>query len=287
MKLNKARTLRIIKAALKEDIGPGDITTASTVPKLRSVKASIVANEDFLMCGMEIAEWVLNAIDYSVRFKPQVADGELVREGKEVAFIEGPARPILAAERTMLNFICFLSGVATGVRGFVDKVKDYKADIYDTRKTYPLLRYLEKYAVTVGGGKNHRFGLWDQVLVKENHIRTSNISGKKDFLAQIRKQVTKNVKVEIEVENLEEFKSIVVEKPDIIMLDNMSALNAKKAVEIRNSISGKSKKPVLEISGGITLENVESYAKTGAERISLGEITDSVRSVDMSLEIIA
>jgi len=287
MKLDKARTLRIIKAALKEDIGPGDITTASTVPKFASVEASLVANEDFLMCGMEIAEWVLNAIDYSVRFKPQVANGELVREGKEVAFIEGPARSILAAERTMLNFICFLSGVATGVRGFVDKVKHYKADIYDTRKTYPLLRYLEKYAVRVAGGKNHRFGLWDQVLVKENHIRASNISGKKDFVAQIRKQVTKNVKVEIEVENLEEFKSIVVEKPDIIMLDNMSVENAKAAVEIRNSLSGKAKKPVLEISGGITLENVEDYAKTGVERISLGGITDSVRSVDISLEIIA
>ena len=286
MKLNKARTLRIIKAALKEDIGPGDITTASTVPKLRSVKASIVANEDFLMCGMEIAEWVLNAIDYSVRFKPQVADGELVREGKEVAFIEGPARPILAAERTMLNFICFLSGIATRVRGFVDKVEPYKADIYDTRKTFPLLRYLEKYAVEVGGGKNHRLGLWDQVLVKENHIRASNISGKKDFVAEIRKKITKNVKVEIEVESLEEFKSIVVEKPDIIMLDNMSLENVKKAVEIRNSLSKKSKKPILEVSGGVTMENVEDYAKTGVERISLGSITDSVESVDMSLEII-
>ena len=286
MRLDKARTLRIIKAALKEDIGLGDITTASTVPKLASVKAAIIANEDFVMCGTLVAEWVLNAIDYSVRFKPQVAEGELVREGKEVAFIEGHARSILAAERTVLNFICFLSGITTRVRSFVDKVEHYKADIYDTRKTFPLLRYLEKYAVTIGGGKNHRLGLWDQVLVKENHIRASNISGKKDFVAEIRKNITKNVKVEVEVESLEEFKSIVAEKPDIIMLDNMSVLNAKKAVEIRNSLSRKPKKPVLEVSGGVTMENVEDYAKTGVERISLGSITDSVESVDMSLEIV-
>jgi len=285
MKLDKKRTTKIIKAALKEDIGIGDITTTSTVPKLESVKASIVTNEDCIICGISVAEWIINALDYSVRFKPQVEDGQKVYKGKEIIFLEGHARAILSAERTMLNFLSFLSGIATKTSGFVEKTKPLNVKIYDTRKTFPLLRYLEKYAVTVGGGYNHRLGLWDQVLVKENHIKIAKMDPKKSLVKDLRAKVTKNVKIEVEVENLDQFKIMLGQKPDIIMLDNMTAEIVKKAVELKKKVTSK-EKPILEVSGGITMDNVEEYAKCGVDRISIGSLTDSVESVDMSLEII-
>jgi nicotinate-nucleotide pyrophosphorylase (carboxylating) len=284
--LDKARTLKIINAALKEDIGAGDITTMNTVRKLESVKASIVANEDCVLCGIDVAEWAINAIDYSVRFKPQVKDGERAYEGKEVAFLEGHARGILSAERTMLNFLCFLSGVATRVSKFAEKAGKYGVKIYDTRKTFPLLRYLEKYAVVTGGGHNHRAGLWDQALVKENHIKAGKLHAKKNFISELRKKVTRNIKIEVEVENPEQFKLALAGCPDIIMLDNMPVADVKSAVELRNAMKTAGGKPLLEASGGITLDNVEDYAKTGIDRISVGSLTDSVESVDMSLTII-
>ncbi|MBL7156676.1 MAG: carboxylating nicotinate-nucleotide diphosphorylase [Candidatus Omnitrophica bacterium] len=284
MKLDKKRTLKIIKAALKEDIGIGDITTANTIPKLESIKASIVVHEDCVLCGIDIAEWIINTIDYSVRFKPQCEEGQHVYEGKEIVFLEGHARAMLSAERTILNFLCFLSGIATKVNKYVEKTKKYGIEIYDTRKSFPLLRYLEKYAVEVGGGHNHRFGLWDQVLVKDNHIKVAKMEGKKDFIGDIRKKITKNIKIEIEVENLEQFKAALGGQPDIIMLDNMSAKDVKEAAGLRKKIAS-TEKPLLEVSGGIDLDNIEEYAKTGADRISIGSLTDAVESVDMSLEI--
>ncbi|NQU95240.1 MAG: carboxylating nicotinate-nucleotide diphosphorylase [Candidatus Omnitrophica bacterium] len=285
MKLDKIRTKRIIKAALKEDIGLGDVTTMNTVHKLESVKAAIVANEDFILCGMDVAEWAINTIDYSVRFKPQVEDGQRVYEGKEIVFLEGHARAILSAERTILNFLCFLSGIATNVKRFAEVAKKYGVKIYDTRKTFPLLRYLEKYAVTVGGGYNHRFGLWDQALIKDNHIKAGNLSARKNLISDIRKKVTKNIKIEIEVETLEEFGAALAGRPEIIMLDNMTPGDIKEAIKLRNKIAS-AKRPLLEASGGINIENVEEYAKTGIDRISIGSLTDSVESVDMSLEIV-
>jgi len=285
MKLDKKRTLRIIKASLKEDIGAGDITTVNTVPKLDSIKASIVTNEDCIICGVDIAEWIINTIDFSVRFKPQCEDGQRVYEGKEVLFLEGHAQAILSAERTMLNFLSFLSGIATKVNRYAEKVKKYNVEIYDTRKTLPLLRYLEKYAVSIGGGHNHRLGLWDQVLVKENHIKVAKIREYKNLINKIRKNITKNIKIEIEVENLEQFKAVLKENPDIIMLDNMNTEDVKKAVLLKEKTASK-QKPILEASGGIDLDNVEEYAKTGIDRISIGSITDSLESVDMSLNII-
>ena len=285
MKLDKKRTTKIIKAALKEDIGIGDITTMSTIPKLESIKASIVTNEDCVICGMNVAEWTINAVDYSVRFKPQVENGQKAYKGKEIVFLEGHAKAILSAERTMLNFLSFLSGIATKTRGFLEKIKSYDTKIYDTRKTFPLLRYLEKYAVTVGGGHNHRLGLWDQVLVKENHMKIAKMDGKKSSVKILRAKVTKNIKIEVEVENLDQFKIMLGQKPDIIMLDNMTTNDVKKAVELKKKITSK-EKPILEVSGGITIDNVEEYAKTGVDRISIGALTDSVESVDMSLEII-
>jgi len=284
MKLDKARTTRIIKAALKEDIGSGDVTTSSVIGKFESVKASIVTNEDCLLCGVDVAEWVINTVDYSVRFKPQASDGQRVYKGKEIAFLEGHAVSILSAERTMLNFLCLMSGIATKVKEFAERVKDYKAKIYDTRKTFPLLRYLEKYAVVTGGGKNHRLGLWDQVLVKDNHLKIAGLKKSGNLVKAIRNKVTRNVKIEIEVDKLEQFRKVLAQRPDIIMLDNMSAAEVKKAVTLKNK-SAYEPKPLLEVSGGINLNNAEEYARTGIDRISVGTLTDSVESVDMSLEV--
>ncbi len=283
MKLDKARTLKIIKAALKEDIGHGDVTTTHAVGKVESIRASIVTNEDCVLCGMDIAEWTINILDYSVRFKPQANDGQAVYAGKEIAFLEGHARAILTAERTMLNFLCFLSSIATKTKKFVEKTAKYNVKIYDTRKTFPLLRYLEKYAVRTGGGHNHRLGLWDQALIKENHIKAGKLYKEKNFVKSFRSKITKNIGIEVEVENLDQFKAMLGAKPDIILLDNMNSNEVKKAVELRNRLYGR--KPLLEASGGINLDNIEEYAKTGVDRISVGSLTDSVDSVDMSLEI--
>jgi len=284
MKLDKRRTLNIIRAALKEDIGAGDVTTVAAVGRLESIKAAVLVNEDCIFCGMDVAEWIVNAVDCSVRFKPQVEDGQPVYKGKEIVFLEGHARAILSTERTIINFLCLLSGIATKTNKFAEKAKKYGVEIYDTRKTFPLLRYLEKYAVRTGGGRNHRLGLWDQVLVKENHMIAAGIDAEKNFIPDLRKRVTKNLKIEVEVENLKQFKSVLKQRPDIIMLDNMSVEDAKKARLLRDEIKS-AEKPLLEVSGGISLDNVEEYAKTGVDRISIGSLTDSVESVDMSLEI--
>ena len=284
VKLDKKRTLRIIKAALEEDIGPADVTTTNIVGKTESVKAAIIVKESCIICGVDMAEWLVNTLDCSVRFKPQINDGERISPGKEIIFLEGHAWAILSAERTMLNFLSFLSGIATRTRGFVEKCEKYGVRIYDTRKTLPLLRYLEKYAVTVGGGKNHRFGLWDQALVKDNHLKITGRAGQKDIVEQLKAKLMKNIKLEIEVDNLEQFKSVLAQGPDIIMLDNMSPEEVKQAVKLRNKAKS-GKQTLLEVSGGIIIDSVELYARTGVDRISVGSLTDSVESVDMSLEI--
>lgn len=284
MQLDKERVLPIIKAALKEDIGRGDITTQAIVSKTSTSKASIITKEDAVICGLEIAEWTMAQIDYSVRFKPNCKDGTFVGGGKEIAFIEGHTASILRAERTMLNFLTFLSGISTKTKQFVDIAKPYGVKILDTRKTIPLLRYLEKYAVFTGGGTNHRMGLYDQVLIKDNHIAAMSQADKTigKSVSEARKNNIKGTVVEIEATTLEEFNEAVSAKPDIIMLDNMSVREVKACVEIRRLARTK---PLLEVSGGITLETVEEYARTKVDMISVGSLTSSVKAIDMSLEI--
>ncbi|MFH1791415.1 MAG: nicotinate-nucleotide diphosphorylase (carboxylating), partial [Candidatus Omnitrophota bacterium] len=166
IELDKNRVKKIIRAALKEDLGRGDITTNFIIPKLESVNGVIFANEECVLCGISIAEWIFSEMDFSVRFKPQAEDGEALHPGQEAAFVEGHARAILTAERVALNFLSFLSGIATETRKYVDKAGDRACRVLDTRKTFPLLRYLEKYAVQVGGGHNHRMDLGEMVMVK-------------------------------------------------------------------------------------------------------------------------
>lgn len=291
MELEKSRVLPIIKAALKEDIGSGDITTAALVDKFLGSRASITTKEDCVVCGLQIAEWAMAQIDYSVRFKPNCKDGDFVGKGKEIVYLEGRVNAILRAERTMLNFLEFLSGIATKTKAFVDKAKPYGVKVMDTRKTYPLLRYLEKYAVSVGGGANHRMGLYGQVLIKDNHIRVHSsqliVNSKKislkDLVELAKKKNIKGTVVEIETANPAEFEDALQGRPDIIMLDNMSPEDVKACVEIRRMSKIKA---LLEVSGGISLDNIEQYAKTGVDMVSVGSLTHSVKSIDMSLEIV-
>lgn len=288
--LDKARVQAILRAALKEDIGKGDITTLATVHKLASIRAGIVTRDSGIVCGLPVVEMILNMMDYSVRVKPTVSEGDSVSEDKEIVFIEGRARPILMSERTMLNFLGHLSGIATSTNRFVEKVKKYNVKIMDTRKTTPLLRYLEKYAVSVGGGHNHRMGLWDQVLIKDNHIKVikcaSGLSPDKmpslnSIIENAKRKKQKNILLEVEVTNLKEFEQALQAGPDIIMLDNMDIDDVKKTVELRGRGG-----PELEVSGGITFDNVEEYAACGVERISVGSLTKDMKSFDMSLEIV-
>lgn len=291
MRLDKDRVLPIIKAALKEDIGKGDITSAVLVDKFLSSRASVITREDCVVCGLQVAEWLMAEIDYSVRFKPNCNEGDFVGQDKEVAFLEGHTGAILRAERTMLNFLEFLSGIATKTKAYVDKARPYGVKIMDTRKTYPLLRYLEKYAVSVGGGANHRMGLYDQVLIKDNHIKSYSVQRTaysekqtlKELVEKARKKNLKGAVVEIEVTNPAEFEDALQGKPDIIMLDNMGVKDILACVEIRRMSKTKA---LLEVSGGINLETVEEYAKTGIDMISVGALTHSVKSIDMSLEIV-
>jgi len=290
MQLDKERVLPIIKAALKEDIGKGDITTQALIDTFASSGSTIVTRQDCVVCGLEIAEWVMSQIDYSVRFKPNCKDGVFVGAGKELAFIEGHTASILRAERTMLNFLTLLSGIATVTRAFAEKTKPYGVKIMDTRKTVPLLRYLEKYAVFTGGGTNHRMGLYDQVLIKDNHIqyRRDQLKGRRDGLLkglveEARKKNQKGTVIEIEVTTPEEFSDALAGKPDIIMLDNMSPKEIRICCEVRKL---SRQKPLLEVSGGITLDTVETYAKTGVDMISSGSLTSSLRPIDMSLEFL-
>ncbi|MFC1590700.1 carboxylating nicotinate-nucleotide diphosphorylase [Candidatus Omnitrophota bacterium] len=285
MDLDKERVMSIIKAALKEDIGKGDITTSSVIKKYSSSSAAIVTREDCVACGLLVAEWLIGALDYSVRFKPMCKDGAFVGAGGEFAMLDGNTASILRAERTMLNFLSLLSGIAAKTSKFVEIAKPFGVRIMDTRKTFPLLRYLEKYAVSVGGGHNHRMGLYDQVLIKDNHIKVTckqlPVSG---IIESARKKNPKGTVVEIEAGSIEEFREALSAGPDIIMLDNMRIADIKACVELRRK--SERAKPMLEASGGVNLENVKDYARTGVEMISIGGLTSAVKSIDLSLEIV-
>ena len=286
MQLNRDRVIKIIRSAVAEDVGRDDITTSSVIDRRTSASAIIISKEGCVVCGVDIARWTISQLDDSIRFKPNCKDGDSIAAGKEIAFLEGRAAGVLKAERTTLNFLSFLSGIATMTKRFVDEAGPYGVRITDTRKTLPNLRYLEKYAVSVGGGYNHRMGLYDQVLIKDNHISVRRKGGSEGIGELVELARRKNIKgavIEIEVSNLEEFNAAIAAHPDIIMLDNMRIADIKACVEIKRFSKHK---PLLEASGGITLENVEEYAKCKVDMISIGSLTSSIKSVDMSLEII-
>lgn len=289
MSCNKGMQIReIIEQFLKEDIGRNDITTALVIPKDKLAKAVLLAKESFVVCGLDVARLVFIAMDKRAKFKPKVYEGQYVRKDEIIAFVEGKAASILTAERTALNFLSFLSGVATRTRKYVNAVKPYKAKIVDTRKTIPGLRELQKYAVKVGGGYNHRMKLDEMVLIKDNHIKVTRAPEPQSpsLIKEIRGKIPKGMKIEIEVENLKQFKEALKEKPDIIMLDNMKIGQIRKAVSIKLQTPNSQLHTLLEASGGITLENVRKFAASGVDMISIGALTHSVNSVDISLEFL-
>ena len=279
---NKANFKNLLSEALKEDAGKGDLTSRLLIPKDKKIKASIVLKERAVIAGMPIAKEIFRIKDKAIKFQSRCADCSLQKKGKIIAVVQGNARSILCAERTALNFLTHLSGIATLTRRFVEKVKPYRVKIMDTRKTIPGLRGPEKYAVACGGGHNHRFGLWDAVLIKDNHLAVRPLKNNWRVIKFLRGSVCGAVKIEIEVKDLMEFQYAIQAKPDIIMLDNMGIRELKEAVKIRNSLA---KKILIEASGGVNMKTVKKIAATGVDMISIGCLTNSAPAVDMSLEV--
>ncbi len=269
----------LIDLALKEDIGPGDATTNSLIPPGCSAAGLLVAKEEGVVAGLPVAEAVFRRLDPAVNFSFQVQEGEQVTNAQVLARVEGNARALLTGERVALNFLQRLSGIATHVHRLVRLLAGSKAKIVDTRKTTPGLRLLEKYAVRVGGGNNHRFGLYDAVLIKDNHLKITG--GIKRAIQQVRSRIPPTMKIEVEVENLAGVEEAIAAGADIIMLDNMDLLAMREAV---NFVAGRA---LLEASGGITEKNILAVAQTGVDFISVGALTHSVRALDLSLEIIS
>ncbi len=269
---------KMIIIALAEDIGSGDITSETLVPEEEYLKAEFIAREHGVICGMRVIEDVYTALVEDVEVDILLDDGFKVMPGDVIARIDGPARAILAGERVILNIICHLSGVATVANEFSLRLESTDCDILDTRKTMPGLRMAEKYAVYTGGGGNHRIGLWDMILIKENHIEAAG--GIKEALDSVYEKGLPDVPVEIEVKDTEELKIALQYPLDRIMLDNFEVANIAKALEIREEME---KLIPFEVSGGITLDNCREYAATGVEFISSGSLTHSVKALDISL----
>jgi len=264
----------LVRAALAEDIGAGDITTESVIPAEARAEASIIAKEPCIVAGLPLAEAVFTEL--GARLTPVVAEGERAENGQRVCSITGSARAILTGERTALNFLQRLSGIATLTREFVEAVAGTKVKILDTRKTTPTLRALEKYAVAVGGGQNHRLGLFDAVMIKDNHRAILSRLG--DAVDNARRLYSK-APVIIEADTCEQVEEALAAGADHILLDNMSLDELREAVAL---IAGRAK---TEASGGVRLANVADIAATGVDYISVGALTHSARAVDFSLEI--
>ena len=269
---------KIIEQTLLEDIGTGDITTESIIPSNLKAKGIIKTSEEGVVAGLDMVFLVFKKLDSEICFQPKIKDGNKILPGEILGEITGPARTILKGERVALNFLQRMSGIATITSKFYHEVKDLPVRIIDTRKTTPGLRILEKYAVRMGGGHNHRFGLYDAVLIKDNHIAVAG--GIKSAVNSVRKQISHTVKIEVEVENLSQLQEVLKVQVNIIMLDNMDLESMKEAVKM---FKGKA---LIEASGGITLEKVREIAQTGVDLISVGALTHSVKSLDISMEII-
>ena len=277
----QAQIEQIIDVALGEDLGRGDRTTELVIPPNMGGTAAIIAKEPAVICGGEVARIAFMKVDQTLQVKVNIADGQKAKAGDPVILVTGRVASILKTERVALNFMSHLSGVATATAHYVEKVKGLDVKISDTRKTLPGLRLLEKYAVYAAGGQNHRPDLASGILIKDNHLVALAARGVSipEAIAKA-KAGAKGMKVEIEVQNLEQLQQAIPGKPDIIMLDNMPVDEMKKAVKmVPTSIS-------LEASGGITLENVRAVAETGVDVISIGAITHSAKAIDFSLAFI-
>ncbi|MCE5212804.1 MAG: carboxylating nicotinate-nucleotide diphosphorylase [Deltaproteobacteria bacterium] len=269
--------LRIIQNALTEDIGTGDITTEATVSGRKKGRALAIAKDEFIIAGIDVFEATFKVLDKKIKVKKLVHDGCRVKKGTVIAEVSGSLACILKAERVSLNLFQRMCGIATQTARYVKAVQGTKAKILDTRKTAPGLRVLDKMAVRQGGGCNHRIGLYDGILIKDNHIEAAG-SITAAVKAQ-RKNISRAMKIEVETENLKEVKEALSCGVDIIMLDNMNVPMMKKAVEM---VAGRA---LLEASGNVSLQNIAGIAAIGVDFISVGELTHSVRAADISLKI--
>ena len=268
-----------VRAALAEDLGrAGDITTQATIPADAKARAVIAAREAGVVAGLPLAAAAFRLVDPAVRFAPALADGARVSAGEVIARIEGPARAILGAERVALNYLGRLSGVASLTARHAQAIAHTKARVCDTRKTTPLLRAFEKYAVRCGGGGNHRFGLDDAVLIKDNHIAVAG--GVAAALRAAKAHVGHLVKIEIEVDTLGQLREALAEGADAVLLDNMTPAQLREAVAL---VAGRMP---CEASGGVTLETIAAIAETGVDLISVGALTHSAKVLDLGLDVV-
>lgn len=268
----------LLKHGLEEDIGHGDITTSLLVPDEDESRALYIAKGNFVLAGFPFAKEVFKLIDpTSTLFDIFYSEGARVRKGDVLAEISGKTKVLLAGERVSLNILQRLSGIATATSRFVDAIRGTKAKIFDTRKTMPCHRFMDKYAVRMGGGMNHRFGLFDGILIKDNHIEAVGSMKEAITLAKAGRHLAK---IEVEVENLKDLKDAIEAGSDIVMLDNMSINDMKKAVTIAKG------RVIIEASGNVTLKNVRKIAETGVDMISIGALTHSVAAADISMKIV-
>lgn len=292
MKLNQ-EIRHIVAVALQEDQTGQDVTGRFLLDRKQIVQAEIIAKEKGILCGTEIAKYIFRKLDPECEVRLHARDGNKVGPLKKIMTVKGKAFKILSAERTALNFLQHLSGIATLTGKFVDTIKGTEAKIYDTRKTIPGLRILQKYAVRCGGGQNHRMNLSEMVMVKDNHLRLLRNRSLKDEVRRMKKE--KKIQVELEAQSLQEVKLAIDSGVDIIMLDNMSISQLKKAIRFIRTYHPASqadglpltayRSPLIEVSGGVTLKNVRQIARLGVDRISVGAITHSVPAIDISMEI--
>ncbi len=265
---------QLIKGALREDIGSGDVTTKLLISEKQKATAHIIANGTGILAGIKICGMTFKTLDRRIQFEPFYRDSSRFRRGAILARVAGPARSILTAERTALNFLCHLSGIATLTAKFASRIKGTRAVILDTRKTTPGWRQLEKYAVRCGGGKNHRMGLYDMVLIKDNHLMlTGSVQEALNRIKETR------LPVMIEVKTIDQLREALTAGAKRIMLDNMTVPQLRRAVQIT---AGRAK---LEASGGISLKNVQPIARSGVDYISIGELTHSAPAADISLDV--
>lgn len=271
---------QVVAAALAEDIGPGDATTLATVPEGAQARGMMIAREPLVAAGLDLAEAAFRELSSRVQITRTAQDGQRVAEGKPLLSITGPAGALLGAERVALNFVQRLSGVATLTAQFVEAIQGTHAQILDTRKTTPGWRRLEKYAVTCGGGRNHRIGLFDMVLIKDNHLAVLNDESPNPVAAAVHRARSRypQLKVEVEADTLEQVEQAVAAGADIVLLDNMNLVQLRLAVQ---KCKGRAQ---TEASGGVTLASARAIAETGVDFISVGAITHSARAVDIALD---
>ncbi len=280
--INKFEILDLIRVALHEDLGGyGDISSKYLVPQEHRSAAFIICKEKeaTVLSGIDVAGFIFEEVDSTIKYEKMFEDGQIVKYPDVVCRVTGPSRSLLAGERTCLNFLQHLSGIATITAGFSEIASKYNVKVTDTRKTKPGLRKLEKYAVVCGGGFNHRFGLFDGVMLKDNHIAAAG--GIKNAIESVRNNIPHGMKIEVEVKNFAELDDAIENRADIVMLDNMKPEDIKKAVKI---IRDSKKAIIIEASGGISMSTFEDYCKAGPDLISAGCLTHSAPAADFSMD---